>query len=91
MIEAGGDADLVEEALGADYRGEVGAKNLDGHLPPVPFILGQIDGSHPSPSQLLTETVSIRKCYVEPIDVHESSTPRPSCHRVRARRVASSS
>src|SRR5713226_4645954 len=59
MAELGGEADLTEEALGAQHGGQLGAQDLDGHAPLVFPVLCEVDGRHPPVAQLALDRVAI--------------------------------
>jgi hypothetical protein len=59
MLEVGGGLDLLEEPLGADDRGELGAKHLDGDLAIVPLVVGQVDRGHAAGAELPLDRVAI--------------------------------
>ena len=58
MIEAGGDADLGEEPLGAEDGTELGAQHLHRHGAVVLEVLREIDRGHPALAQLAVEAVA---------------------------------
>jgi hypothetical protein len=61
MLQPGRDLDLAGEPLGTEGRRELGAEHLDRHLAAVADIFGEIDGGHPSRSDLAGQNVSARE------------------------------
>ncbi len=61
MRESGDDADLAQEAFGAERGGEIGAQDLDGDLAPVLALFGEVDGGHPAASELALHRVARRE------------------------------
>ena len=59
MIQPRGDLDFAQEALAADHRGNLRLQHLDRHLPPVPDIVGEIDGRHAAGADLGFDAVAI--------------------------------
>src|SRR6266851_4997677 len=59
MAELGGEADLTEEALGAQHGAQLGAQDLDGHAPLVFPVLCEVNGCHPPLAQLALDRVAI--------------------------------
>jgi hypothetical protein len=45
-LEAGDDADLAKEPIGAERRADFGAQDLQRHLSGVPQVLREIDPRH---------------------------------------------
>jgi hypothetical protein len=58
MGEAGGDRYLALETLRAKRRSQLGAQQLDGHLPVEREILGEVDRGHPTAAKLTLDRVS---------------------------------
>ena len=65
MAKLGGEADLAEEALGAERQPDFGEKHLDGHRALVAEVPGLVDQSHPPASQLALEKVAARESLLE--------------------------
>ena len=59
MLQVGGGLDLLQKPLGADDRGELGAKHLDGDLAIVPLILGQVHRRHATGTECPLDRVAI--------------------------------
>ena len=60
MGQAGGDPDLAEKPLRLVPAGRrVGPQHLDGHLPGVLHVLGQIDRGRAAPPDLLLDEVAV--------------------------------
>ena len=74
MLQRGGDADLAEEPLAAEHRGEVGTEHLDRHLARVADVAREVDGGHASVPELTEEFVAAGEGVVQQADlVHEGS------------------
>jgi hypothetical protein len=56
MGESGDEADLAEEPLRPDRKGQLGAKDLDGDLASVAQVAREIDRGHPT---LADETLDL--------------------------------
>jgi hypothetical protein len=61
VVEARGQADLAQEALGTERGGKLGTEHLEGDGPVVAEVVGQIDDRHPAAADLVLEPVSARK------------------------------
>ena len=59
MLQASGDPDLLEESLGAERGGELGAQDLERDGPIVPEVVGEIDGGHAAASELALDAIAI--------------------------------
>src|SRR5678810_410005 len=59
MLEVRRRPDLGQETLGADDGGELRLEDLDGDLPMVSEVLGEIDRSHPSLAKLALDAVAV--------------------------------
>ncbi len=46
VLQVGGGLDLLHEPVGAQHRGELGAKDLDGDLAVVLHVVGQVHRGH---------------------------------------------
>ena len=62
MLKIGGELDLGEEPLGADYGGQFRAQHLERNAAVVPQVLGQINGRHAARADLALETVVKGEC-----------------------------
>jgi hypothetical protein len=58
VLQLRGCGDLLDEALGPEYSGQLGLQHLDGHLALVLQILGQVDGGHPPRPELALDAVA---------------------------------
>ena len=65
MLEAGGEADLALEPLGAEGGGDLGVENLEGDGPVVPQVLGELDRSHTPAAELTLERVLVRQGFTK--------------------------
>ena len=65
MLEPGGEADLAEEALGAEGGGELGVEDLEGDGAVVLEVLGEEDGGHATAAELALERVAAAKPCLE--------------------------
>jgi hypothetical protein len=61
VAEVGGGGDLAQEALVAERGGQLGSQYLEGHLAPVPQILGEVDGGHAARAELPLDPVALGK------------------------------
>jgi len=59
MLEAGGELDFPEKALGAERMGQLLVQDLEGDGPLVPEITRQVDRSHAALAELALEQVTI--------------------------------
>jgi len=59
MLQPGDGLDLAEEALGADDGGELRPEDLDGHLPVVPQVGGQVHRGHAAGAELPLDAVAV--------------------------------
>ena len=60
MIEAGGDLDLAEEAVGAERGGELGVEDLERDGAVVLAVVGQVHGGHAAAAELALDVVLVR-------------------------------
>ena len=58
VAEPGRDADLAQEALGAEHRAEVGVEHLERHLTVMPDVVSQVDRGHAAAAELPLERVA---------------------------------
>jgi hypothetical protein len=59
MVQAGGDTDLPQEAIGAEQGGDVRSQHLQGHLAFELQVLGEPDRGHAARTELAVEAVTI--------------------------------
>lgn len=59
MLEASGDLNLPEKALGTECGDELRAQELDGNQPAVLEVAGEVDRGHPTAAQLPLEAVAV--------------------------------
>jgi hypothetical protein len=61
MLEASGNLDLSQKALGAERMGQLLVKDLEGDQPIVPEIARQVDRGHAPAPELGLEQVAVTK------------------------------
>jgi hypothetical protein len=61
MLEPGGDLHLAREAARAHGGGDLGPQDLQGDLPVVLEVLGEIDGGHAALPELALEAIAVVK------------------------------
>ena len=61
VLQAGGESDLAEKALGAQCRRELGMENFEGDQPVVSEITGAVDRGHAATPEFLLEHVAIKE------------------------------
>ena len=61
MIEAGSEADLAQEAFGAEGGGHILAQDLDGDPAIVAQVLGKVDRGHAPLADLAVDPVAVGK------------------------------
>ena len=66
MLEVRRRADLGEEAIGADRRGELRPEHLERHQPVVAEVARQVDGRHAAGAELVLERVAVGERSREP-------------------------
>src|SRR5437667_6400951 len=59
MLQCRGDADLAEEALGAERGGDLGPEGLDRDLPTVLQVAGEQDPRHPATTDFPFDRVAL--------------------------------
>ena len=69
VLEVGGDADLVEEPLGADDGREVGPQDLHGDAALVAQVLAQVDRGHPARAHFALDAVAVGEGRAEALQV----------------------
>ena len=77
MVELRADANLFEESLGTEHRGELGAEHLEGHFAVELSIAGEIDCGHPALAELALDRVSARESRAETGGVGHRLQVRP--------------
>jgi hypothetical protein len=65
MVESGNDADLAQEAVGAEAGSQLGMQDLDRDLPAVPQVLGEEHRGHAAAADLRLDGVAVRECKLE--------------------------
>ena len=65
VLQPGGEADLPEEALGAERRGELGVEHLERHRPVVAEVVGEADRGHAAAAELALERVPVLQSRAE--------------------------
>lgn len=82
MLQAGCDADLAQEALGAECIGELGVHDLEGDRSVVAEVVGEIHGGHTAAAQLALERVAARQLRPEAVrDVRHREPAISASHR----------
>ena len=64
MLEPGGEADLAEEALGAEGGGELGVEDLEGDVAVVLEVLGEEDRGH-AVAELALECITVSEAVAQ--------------------------
>jgi hypothetical protein len=59
VLKVGGELDLLEEAPGAEHRGELRVEHLHRHEAAVADVAGEIDGGHAAPAELALGDVAV--------------------------------
>ena len=80
MLQAGRDLDLLEEALGADHRRQLGVQHLHRHLAVMARVRREIDGRHPAAAELALDRVSVGQRPFQRF-VHGGQTEEGGSHR----------
>jgi hypothetical protein len=62
VLEAGGEQDLLLEALGAHARGEVGGEELDDDPAAEAAVAGKVDAAHAATAKLALDLDCGAKC-----------------------------
>ena len=57
MLQIRGGLDLAQEALGADYRRELGAQDLDGDIAVVLEVVREVDRGHAAAAEFLQDSI----------------------------------
>ena len=65
MLEAGGELDLAEKALGPERGGELGVEHLDGDRAVVLEVAGELDGGHAPATELALERVAVPQAFAQ--------------------------
>ena len=58
MLEVGCDLDLRQKPLGPDNRSQIRLQDLEGHLPVVLEVIGQVDRGHAALTELTLDGVA---------------------------------
>jgi hypothetical protein len=66
VLEVRGDPDLLEEPLCPERGGQVGAEDLQGHLPLMADIPGKKDRGHPAGPHLALDLVAVSEGFPQP-------------------------
>ena len=77
MLQAGGDADLAMEPLGAQAGNQLRAEHLQRDPAAVLQVLGEVDRSHPAPADLALDPVTLGKSSLEALKQVHDSAPWP--------------
>ena len=59
MLQVGRGADLGQESLRADHRGELRPEHLHRHPAVVPEVMGQVDRGHAARAELALDPVAV--------------------------------
>jgi hypothetical protein len=62
MGEVSGGADFGKEPLRSHYSSQFGPQDLEGYLPVVLQVLGQIDRSHSATTNLPLDLIAVSEC-----------------------------
>ena len=65
VTEPSRDLDLSGESIGTDQGRKLGLQNLEGDVPPVPEVPGEIDDGHPSLTELALDLVAVGQCRLQ--------------------------
>ncbi len=65
MLQPGGEADLAEEALGAEGGGELGMEDLERDGAVEPDVLGQVDRRHAAAAELALERIALPETFTQ--------------------------
>ena len=68
MREVGRDPYFTKEPLGAECRREIGAEYLDGHLPLMSHVSGEVHGCHTAMTEFTLDLVPAGKRGLQLID-----------------------
>ena len=68
VLQVGGDADLGQEAFGAEDGGELGAEDLEGHLAVVLEVVGEVDRRHAALAELALDAVAVGDQGLQPVN-----------------------
>ncbi len=66
VLQAGGDLDLAQKALGTEGRAQLGAQHFDGDPALEAQVVGEKDHGHPAAANLALHGVAARKRRCEP-------------------------
>jgi hypothetical protein len=59
MVEPGGDFDLVQKAARTDGMAQFRLQDLEGYLPPMPQVLGEVDDRHAAATKFSLDAVAL--------------------------------
>ena len=59
VLQVRGGPDLRQEPLGPDDGGQIGPEDLDGHLPVVLAVVGEVDGRHAALAELALDLIGV--------------------------------
>src|SRR5688572_15233741 len=62
MHHPGDDLDLLQKTVGADGGGDVGAHDLQGDIPVMLAVVGDVDRRHPAAAEDVAELVTFAQC-----------------------------
>src|SRR5437762_1981787 len=80
MLQARGDADLAEEALGAEHRAQLGIQDLERHIALVLEVAREIHRRHTAGANL----VAFTECFVPGYPLWIWHVPAGATHELRA-------
>src|SRR5207247_8786492 len=69
VVQLGRDLDLSQKPVGPDDRRELGSQDLDGHLPAVLQVVGEVDRRHPAAAELPLDGVAPGEGGVEALEL----------------------
>jgi len=61
MVQLGGETDLGEKSFASQNSRQLGAQDLEGHVAPVPYIMGEVDRGHATLTKLADKLVPIQQ------------------------------
>ena len=85
MLQRRGDADLLEEPLGADGGGELLAQHLDRDVAIVPHVAREVHGGHAAAPELALDLVAARERRRESLGERRSAPDARALRRRAAR------
>ena len=78
MAQLGRDLDFPEEPVGAEGGGELGPHDLDGHLPAVLQVFGEVDRRHAAFAQHPLDRIPVRDRLADPGDLNRAGGRGPT-------------